>query len=187
MHMHTLSPTWASLSYCCHAHHHHQCVWWGGRIAIFIVHHHQDVFFGVSGNLLFYHQDPSPPPPHSHPPWLLPSRSCAAEGLLSHKAHRNLVQPYEQRSAAAVELIRAIRPTLHITVGALVDPMVSRTRRFCPTLYSLPPPLPLPAWQRACLPLVHLPPHSSFVPPVLPPGRSDRCLEWHLHLPCTLV
>ena len=42
--------------------------------------------------------------------------------LLAAKAHAGVLQPYGQREAKAVAFVRAVRPGLGVTTGALLDP-----------------------------------------------------------------
>lgn len=44
--------------------------------------------------------------------------------LLENKKHHELLEPYEQRAAAAVAYLKAVRPALTVQTGALLDPKV---------------------------------------------------------------
>ena len=44
--------------------------------------------------------------------------------MLENKKHHELLEPYEQRSAAAVAYLKAVRPSLTVQPGALLDPKV---------------------------------------------------------------
>ncbi len=54
--------------------------------------------------------------------WCVPP--SAADKLLVNKNHRELLQPYEQRSEQALRFVRAVRPHLEVSSGALTDPKV---------------------------------------------------------------
>jgi len=45
-----------------------------------------------------------------------------ADQLLVHKKYSELLQPYEQREAAALGFMQAVRPALIVESGALIDP-----------------------------------------------------------------
>lgn len=44
--------------------------------------------------------------------------------MLENKKHHELLEPYEQRAAAAVAYLKAVRPALTVQTGALLDPKV---------------------------------------------------------------
>ena len=46
----------------------------------------------------------------------------AGDKLLADKQHAELLEPYEQRKAAAEAYMRAVRPGLHVAGGPLLDP-----------------------------------------------------------------
>lgn len=55
-------------------------------------------------------------------PCATPHPAPAADELLAKKAHRELLQPYAERAAAALAFMRAVRPGLDAEAGALRDP-----------------------------------------------------------------
>jgi hypothetical protein len=48
----------------------------------------------------------------------------AGDKLLANKSHRELLAPYEQRAASAEAYLKAVRPSLTLQTGALLDPKV---------------------------------------------------------------
>ena len=48
----------------------------------------------------------------------------AADQLLVNKKHKELLQSYEERSKAAANFVRSVRPGLEVVVGPLLDPKV---------------------------------------------------------------
>lgn len=62
---------------------------------------------------------PRPPP---HTPLLPPAP--AADQLLANKRNRGLLEPYEEREAAAVGYMRLINPGAAVVAGPLTDPKV---------------------------------------------------------------
>lgn len=44
--------------------------------------------------------------------------------LLENKKHRELLEPYEQRAAAAESYLKTVRPALKVQTGALLDTKV---------------------------------------------------------------
>lgn len=56
--------------------------------------------------------------PHLHNPTL------TADALLAGKSHRELLQPYDTRAAAALSYLTAVRPSLAVEAGPLSDPKV---------------------------------------------------------------
>ncbi len=48
----------------------------------------------------------------------------AGDKLLEKKKHHELLEPYEQRTAAAVSYLKSVRPGLTVQTGALLDPKV---------------------------------------------------------------
>jgi hypothetical protein len=67
--------------------------------------------------------------PPTSPPFRCPALPAADE-LLSKKAHKELLQLYEEREAAAVQYLRTVRPGLRVETGALRDPKVRRCSFF---------------------------------------------------------
>jgi phosphopantetheine adenylyltransferase len=69
-----------------------------------------------------------PAAPHAcaHACWAVRQRLClrAADELLKHKKHAEMLQPYEEREAATVAFLQAVNPALTITSGSLRDPQV---------------------------------------------------------------
>ena len=50
---------------------------------------------------------------------------AAGDLLLQNKEHAELLQSYDDRTAAAVQFINAVRPGLNVQTAALRDPKVS--------------------------------------------------------------
>ena len=50
--------------------------------------------------------------------------SSAGDRLLAKKSHRELLESYEDRAAAAEKYLKAVRPGLTVQTGALLDPKV---------------------------------------------------------------
>lgn len=60
-----------------------------------------------------------------------------ADELLAKKAHREWLQPYEARCAAALGFMRAVRPTLDAEAGALRDPAAPTQAELDPGMEAL--------------------------------------------------
>lgn len=60
-----------------------------------------------------------------------------ADELLAKKSRREWLQPYEDRSNAALAFIRAVRPSLSVSAGALCDPAEPTQAELDPEMQAL--------------------------------------------------
>ena len=63
---------------------------------------------------------------------------AAGDLLLQNKQHAELLQPYDDRAAAAVQFINAVRPGLNVQTAALRDPQVTASHTFVSPERSAP-------------------------------------------------